>query len=100
MSGLYRLLVLLAAFTSLLAIAARPKISEDRELKEIDLKMWDCRDRPEGTAKTPDGVERNGLKNRSGVELAGMKPVVLEMASFLQHVRDSRRRRRTCAEKI
>ena len=86
MSDLRRLLVALAAFTSLLAIAARPKISEDRELKEIDLKSWDCRDRPEGTAKTPDGVERNGLKNRPGVELAGIKPVALETASFLQHV--------------
>ena len=50
MSGPYRLLVTLAVFTSVLAIADRPKISEDRELKEIDLKSWDCP--PEGTAKT------------------------------------------------
>ena len=86
-SGLVlRLIITLALFTSVTVFAARPKISEDRELKEIDLKNWDCRDRPEGAAKTPDGVERNGLKNRSGVELAGIKPVVLETASFLQHV--------------
>ena len=72
--------------SSVAAFAARPKISEDRELKEIDLAIWDCRDRLEGTAKTPDGLERNRLKNRSAVEVSGSKPVSLETASFLQHV--------------
>ena len=86
MSGLHRVLVALAVFTSVLAFAARPKISEDRELKEIDLAAWDCRDRLEGTAKTPDGLERNRLKNRSPVDPVGIKPVSLETASFLQHV--------------
>ena len=66
--------------------AARPAISEDRELKEIDLAAWDCHDRLEGTAKTPDGLERNRSKNRSPVDLSGIKPVSLETASFLQHV--------------
>jgi hypothetical protein len=68
------------------AFAARPAISEDRELKEIDLAGWDCRDRLEGTAKTPDGVERNQLKNRSSVDVTGMKTVSLETATFLQYV--------------
>ena len=68
------------------AFAARPTISEDRELKEIDLASWDCRDRPEGTAKTPDGEELNRLKNRPSSELSGMKPVSLETATFLQYV--------------
>ena len=86
MSGLHRMLVTLAVFTSLIAFAARPKISEDRELKEIDLAGWDCRDRLEGTAKTPDGVERNRLKNRSAVDLSGIQPLSLETASFLQHI--------------
>ena len=47
-----------------IAAKPRPVISEDRELKEIDLAPWDCRDHLEGTAKTQDGVERNRLKNR------------------------------------
>ncbi|HEX8077889.1 MAG TPA: hypothetical protein VF511_08745 [Chthoniobacterales bacterium] len=64
----------------------RPAISEDRELKEIDLAAWDCRDQLEGTAKTPDGVERNRLKNRSAVDLAGQNLPALETASFLQHL--------------
>ncbi|HEY8834713.1 MAG TPA: hypothetical protein VIM09_03955 [Chthoniobacterales bacterium] len=68
------------------AFAARPTISEDRELKEIDLKSWDCRDHPEGTAKTPDGAERNSLKNRSASDLAGLNLKVMNTASFLQHV--------------
>ena len=86
MSGLTRSLVTLAAFTTLVAFAARPRISEDRELKEIDLAAWDCRDRLEGSAKTPDGVERNRMKNRSAIDLSKLKPVSLETSSFLQHV--------------
>jgi hypothetical protein len=73
-------------FSSAIAFAARPTISEDRELKEIDLTGWDCRDRLEGTAKTPDGVERNRLKNRSGVDLSAITAKSMETASFLQSV--------------
>ena len=76
----------LALFTSANAIAARPTISEDRELKEIDLAAWDCRDRLERTAKTPDGVERNRLKNRSPIDLAGLTIKPFETVSFLKHV--------------
>jgi hypothetical protein len=86
MSGFPRLLLTLATFTSALAFAARPTISEDRELKEIDLAAWDCRERLEGTAKTPDGVERNRLKNRSAADLTGSDVKPLETASFLQHM--------------
>jgi hypothetical protein len=86
MNSFLPLLVTLAVFPSLTAFAARPAISEDRELKEIDLSAWDCRDRLEGTAKTPDGIERNRMKNRSVVDLSGLKSVSLETASFLQHV--------------
>jgi hypothetical protein len=86
MSGFPRLLVTLAAFASACAFAARPTISEDRELKEIDLASWDCRDRPDGTAKTPDGAERNRLKNRPSADVGGTKTVSLETATFLQYV--------------
>lgn len=68
-------------------IAARPafQISDDRELKEIDLKGWDCLNRLEGSAKTPDGVERNHLKNRVAPDVA--PPVIeLDTAGFLKHV--------------
>jgi hypothetical protein len=75
---------LLGAFA--FAFAARPAISEDRELKEIDLASWDCRDRLEGTAKTEDGVERNRWKNRSAIELAGMQPKSFDFSSYLQYV--------------
>ena len=68
-----------------IAATPRPVISEDRELKEIDLAAWDCRDQLGGTAKTPDGVERNRLKNRSPVNLAGQNFPALETSSFLQH---------------
>lgn len=69
------------------ALAERPQISEDRELKEIDLSGWDCRDRLEGTAKTPDGLERNRLKNRPAATLDGANPGAMDSAAFLRHVR-------------
>ncbi len=65
--------------------AERPRISEDRELKEIDLTGWDCLDRLEGTAKTPDGLERNRLKNRPAPDLAGARVVAMDTAAFLRY---------------
>ena len=79
-------LAALTILASACAFAARPTISEDRELKVIDLTSWDCRDRPEGTAKTPDGAERNRLKNRPNADVGGMKIVSLETATFLRYV--------------
>ncbi len=73
-------------FFSGVAIAARPVISEDRELKEIDLAGWDCRDRLEGSAKTPDGAERNRLKNRSAFDLTNLNLKPMDTATFLQHL--------------
>jgi hypothetical protein len=70
-------------------IAARPafQISNDRELKEIDLSSWDCLNRLEGSAKTPDGIERNRLKNRSAPDV--VRPVAdLDTAGLLKHVAD------------
>lgn len=78
-------LIALAVVLSL--IAARPpfQISDDRELKEIDLSSWDCLNRLEGSAKTGDGVERNRLKNRSAPDV--IPPTVeMDTAAFLKHV--------------
>lgn len=68
------------------AFAAPPAISEDRELKEIDLGAWDCRDRLEGNAKTGDGLERNRMKNRSAIDLTGMQPRSFDTATLLQYL--------------
>jgi hypothetical protein len=68
------------------AFAARPAISEDRELKEIDLADWDCRDKLEGSATTPDGVERNRLKNRSASDLTHLNLTPMDTAAFLRYV--------------
>ncbi|PZR75953.1 MAG: hypothetical protein DLM73_04020 [Chthoniobacterales bacterium] len=88
--GHRRFLLLLAGAVALamgaIAFGARPAISEDRELKEIDLKSWDCSDRLEGNAKTPDGAERNRLKNRSAPNFAGPIIKAMNTASFLQYV--------------
>jgi hypothetical protein len=66
--------------------AARPTISEDRELKEIDLAGWDCRDKLEGSATTPDGAERNRLKNRSAIDAASPVLKSMDTAAFLRYV--------------
>jgi hypothetical protein len=79
------LAVVTLAFASI-AHAARPQVSDDRELKELDLTQWDCRDKLGGSARTPDGVERNRLKNRSAPE--GPLPAVeqTDSAGFLKRI--------------
>jgi hypothetical protein len=78
----------IAVLIAVTAIAKgpRPAISEDRELKEIDLKAWDCRDQLSGTAKTDEGIERNALKNRSVIDLTKLKTPSVETDGFLQMV--------------
>ena len=76
-------MVLLAMAT---ASAQPPRISEDRELKEFDLTGWECLNRLEGSAKTGDGVGRNRLKNRSGLDLAGARVEALDTTAFMKEV--------------
>ena len=83
-----RLLVAQAMLITTLAYAERPRISEDRDLIDVDLAGWDCLNRLEGTAKTPDGIERNRMKNRSAVDLSGMRPEAMDTAAFLKHLAD------------
>ena len=83
-----RLAALLLTLALTLSTEAQQRISEDRDLLEIDLTGWDCLDRPEGTAKTPDGVERNRGKNRPMIDLAGIDVPKFDTAGFLRHVGD------------
>ena len=59
------------------------QISNDRDLKELDLTGWNCLNRPEGSARTPDGMERNRLKNRLPVDLSGLRLEDLNVQTFL-----------------
>ena len=83
-----RLLAVLAFFVIAHTATAQQKLSEDRELKDIDISAWRCLNRPEGTAKTPDGAERNRLKNRSIIDGAGTKPKSMDTAEFLKFIGD------------
>jgi len=56
------------------------------ELRDLDLTGWDCLSKLEGAAKTQDGKERNQQKNRSPIELTGMKILSLDTATFLARV--------------
>lgn len=71
------------------SVAARTpfQISDDRELKEIDLGRWDCVNRLEGSAKTGDGVERNRLKNRTAPDKVPPTADV-DTGGFLKNVAD------------
>ncbi len=68
------------------ANAARPRVSDDRDLKELDIAHWDCANHLEGTAKTPDGAERNRLKNRSAPEGGITAAEATDSAGFLQRI--------------
>src|SRR4051812_19957483 len=77
-------LTLAAAGTS--SSQAQRRISEDMELKEIDLTGWDCLNEMGGSAKTEDGVARNHGKNRAPIPLAGLNIPKFDTALFLRNV--------------
>ena len=81
-----RFAIALTLLMQVVPLHAQPRISEDRDLKEIDLSAWDCLDQLGGTAKTPDGVERNKQKNRSPFDLAGVTATKLDFAGFLRNM--------------
>lgn len=68
------------------ALGATKPISQDRDLLEIDLSTWKCLDRLGGTARAPDTVERNQLKNRSAIKLKDVKVLALDWSEFMRHV--------------
>jgi hypothetical protein len=78
----------IAIFVAAVADAAGPRqaISEDRELKKINLAAWECRDHPEGNPKTPEDAERNRRKNRGSANLTAVNVPAFDTHSFLQHV--------------
>lgn len=79
-------IIYLAALTTIDAQRPLPRISDDRELKEIDLTGWDCLNKSGGTARTPDGVDRNALKNRSSAEIPNSKIADWDIATFVKNL--------------
>lgn len=67
-------------------LSAALQISEDRELKEIDLTGWNCLNRPGGSGKSPETQERNRLKNRWIADLSGRAMKSFDFAGLLKHV--------------
>lgn len=60
--------------------------AEGVELRDLDIAGWDCLNRPEGSAKSSDGAERNRGKNRLPVSLADKRIETLDTAGFLKKV--------------
>ena len=82
------LLAVALLFFSPLLCAGPQQISQDRDLLDLDITKWDCANRPEGTAKTPDGIERNRLKNRSATDVSSAAAKSFDVAGFLEYVGD------------
>lgn len=76
------------ALISLLRANGAEQISEDRELKEIDLTSWNCVSRAEGSGRSPDTAERNRLKNRFAADLSKLAVTTFDTNSLLKHVAD------------
>jgi len=81
---LFSALAILLTFARL--PAGQQRISEDRDLKELDLTHWNCLSRPKGSARTPDGMERNQQKNRSAPASAMLSSEALDTPAFLKRL--------------
>ena len=82
----HRFLVRILVSVGLISFARGvERISDDRELKEIDLTAWNCVNRLAGSAKSPDTAARNRLKNRWLADLAGVAIKPYDTASLLKH---------------
>ena len=64
------------------APAAQP-MSQDRDLVELDLTGWNCVKRPGGSARSPETIERNSLKNRWAADLTGLTINSFDIDSLL-----------------
>lgn len=83
-SGLvFATVILFAGFG---VVQAGQQISEDRDLKELDLTGWNCANKPEGSGRSPDTAERNRSKNRFAADLSGLNLKSFDIAGFLKHV--------------
>src|SRR5947207_2366499 len=67
-------------------VQAGQQISEDVDLKELDLTGWDCANRPEGSGRSPDTAERNRSKNRFASDRSGLSLKSFGISGFLKHV--------------
>jgi hypothetical protein len=85
-SAIFLALTLILAATGTATAKERPRVSDDRDLKELNLAAWDCLNRLTGTAKTPDGMERNPLKNRSAPEGPITPAGSFDVPGLLHHI--------------
>jgi hypothetical protein len=61
-------------------------LADPLEIRDVPVSGWPCLNQPSGTAKTPDGVERNAMKNRAPVNLSGARIESLDTTGFLRKV--------------
>src|SRR6476469_6160501 len=66
-------------------VLATCALADVLDIRDVSVSAWPCLTQPSGTAKTPDGVERNTMKNRAPVSLlSAIAP--LDTAGFLKKV--------------
>jgi hypothetical protein len=81
------MLIFKSPFVFLIAFSASA-LAQLPELRDLDVSGWDCVSKLEGAAKTQDGKERNQEKNRSVIDLTGLKIPSLDTATFLARAAD------------
>ena len=68
--------------------SAPTTVTEDIELRDLDVTGWDCANQADGTAKSQDAIERNRMKNRWPVSDLSACTAPLDTAAFLKKVRE------------
>src|SRR5262245_34508590 len=79
--GVGALVAMLASLTALDTI-------EDTELRDLDLKGWECANQFEGSAQGREARQRNCMKNRWPVNLSAFTVESLDITAFLKKVRE------------
>jgi hypothetical protein len=82
------LILIVSLLVSIGIMHGQPQISQDRDLRELDLTKWDCAGRESGSAKTGDGLERNRLKNRSMPPAIPANPKAFDIPGFIKYLGD------------
>ena len=72
--------------TIFIVCCAAHAVAQDADIRDADVSAWPCLNSPSGTAKTQDGIERNAMKNRAPVALAGKTVEPLDTAAFLKKI--------------
>ena len=83
-----KLAALLCTAVVVTLLASPAPVTEDTELRDLDVTGWECANQFEGSAQSREARERNRMKNRWPVNLSVFTVESLDTAAFLKKVRE------------